>query len=54
MTEDKVEVEETKWPDAVPTDEESNIISIACGNSHLKWSFHNGIKQELKPALFWR
>ena len=54
MSEEKVHLEETKWPDSVPTDEESYIISIVCGSSELKWTFHKGIKEELEPALIWR
>jgi len=51
---DEVKSNETKWPDSIPGDNESNIVSVVCGNTHLKWSFHNGIKNDLKPALFWR
>jgi len=45
---------ETKWPESIPNENESNIITIVAGNTNLRWSFHNGLAKELKPALFWR
>eukprot|EP00957_Ditylum_brightwellii_P118233 9017601-Ditylum_brightwellii.AAC.1 len=47
-------VPQTKWPDATPTDSEDQLVSIVCGNSHLHWAFHNGVKNDVNPALFWR
>ena len=29
------------WPEALPADEESHVMSIICGNSHLHWALHN-------------
>ena len=47
-------VQTTTWPEAAPQDGEDHIVTAVCGNSHLHWSFHNGVDTELAPALFWR
>ena len=45
---------ESSWPECAPSEEEEHIVSIVCGNSHLHWAFHNGVKTDVQPALFWR
>ena len=40
------------WPEALPADEESHVMSIVCGNSHLHWALHNDARGEnLNPNL---
>ena len=43
-----------EWPDDAPYHLEESILTVICGNSHLRWSMHSGLKDNFAPILFWR
>ena len=49
-----ISVPETAWPESAPVEGEEHVVSLVCGNSHLHWAFHHGVKSDVNPALFWR
>ena len=50
--ENPFKIQVATWPEALPADEESHVMSIVCGNSHLHWALHNDARGEhLNPNL---
>jgi hypothetical protein len=43
-----------EWSEGTPHKLEAKVLSVVCGNTHLHWAVHNGVKDSFAPILFWR
>lgn len=39
---------------AVPHPDTQVFMSVICGNTHIRWAIHEGVKDSFYPSLFWR
>ena len=40
-------------PRDLPAELEEHVISIVCESDLIKWSFHNGARDNFAPTVFW-